>query len=581
MQLASLPTRITPMFGPNATQPDTTSTLIFTMNTMKQLSRFSIWGAIFAIGALSSGGALAAKPAPKNKPPVAADQSVLLKVDRTAWINLEATDPEGAAVTFEIVSQPQHGTLGDGPIFWAMAAKVAPDINMPIMPGNGGIKRYYPASGYSGSDSFTFRASDGKKWSNVATVTINVTTANRAPEAYPLEVQNKRGSKTFIFPPTSDADGDPTTVVIKTQPTHGTLRLATEEEYPMWVADAPVDPGFGQIIPLNVGATATPSLISVDPVLITDPMEPGFGVHPVSPPIITIDPIVITDPIDPGFGLHPIDPIMTTMLPIFVRPYIYEQNLWEKGLPAPTADSFTFVANDGTDDSAPATVSISLLPPNVPPVVVIGADPVVDAWTTNTTAVVVAGSTGSVSVKLDSNDSTDPDGEPYSLWTQWNDLGFIPAPLPGQAPPRVVAPVSTPVGWGNEVVLSLAAGTHSIEAAVTDSDSATTNGAVTVEVLTAYSAVQRLDADLVTATTPSKSVSALREMLKSASDAFAKNKTRVGSAWLVKYAGSVRSKLGKPNAKVAAALAKTAQQVIDGVTAKAPKPEPIMIPMVK
>jgi hypothetical protein len=56
-------------------------------------------------------------------------------------------------------------------------------------PSNGGINffltdgsfRYSPNPGFTGSDSFTYRARDGALNSNLATVTITVTAVNDAP----------------------------------------------------------------------------------------------------------------------------------------------------------------------------------------------------------------------------------------------------------------------------------------------------------------------------------------------------------------------------------------------------------------
>ncbi|MFK0011757.1 FG-GAP-like repeat-containing protein [Streptomyces sp. NPDC091027] len=63
-------------------------------------------------------------------------------------------DPDGNTLTAALVTGPAHGTL-----------TLAPD----------GSFAYRPGSAYAGSDSFTYRATDGTVDSNVATVTIDVT----------------------------------------------------------------------------------------------------------------------------------------------------------------------------------------------------------------------------------------------------------------------------------------------------------------------------------------------------------------------------------------------------------------------
>ncbi|MEV7611908.1 FG-GAP-like repeat-containing protein [Streptomyces sp. NPDC089799] len=63
------------------------------------------------------------------------------------------TDPDGSTLTASLVTGPAHGTL--------------------TLNANGSFS-YQPGSGYVGSDSFTYKATDGTVDSNIATVTINV-----------------------------------------------------------------------------------------------------------------------------------------------------------------------------------------------------------------------------------------------------------------------------------------------------------------------------------------------------------------------------------------------------------------------
>jgi hypothetical protein len=91
-----------------------------------------------------------------NSPPVASNQSVTTAEDTAKAITLTATDADGNALSYSIVASPAHGTLSG----------TAPNVT------------YTPNSGYSGSDSFTFKANDGKADSNTATVSITVTTVS-------------------------------------------------------------------------------------------------------------------------------------------------------------------------------------------------------------------------------------------------------------------------------------------------------------------------------------------------------------------------------------------------------------------
>ena len=87
-----------------------------------------------------------------NRPPVANAQSAQTSLTTPVAIALDATDPDGDALTYTVASSPTHGTL----------TGTAPNLT------------YTAAAGFVGADSFTFTASDAFGSSNPATVTITV-----------------------------------------------------------------------------------------------------------------------------------------------------------------------------------------------------------------------------------------------------------------------------------------------------------------------------------------------------------------------------------------------------------------------
>jgi hypothetical protein len=89
---------------------------------------------------------------PPNQPPVANAQTVGTAAGVAVSITLSGSDPEGAVLSYAIVSSPAHGALSG----------TAPNLS------------YTPTTGYSGADSFTFRVNDGQLNSVDATVTINI-----------------------------------------------------------------------------------------------------------------------------------------------------------------------------------------------------------------------------------------------------------------------------------------------------------------------------------------------------------------------------------------------------------------------
>jgi hypothetical protein len=111
---------------------------------------------------------------------------------------------EGSSLSYIIVSQPSHGILSG----------TTPNLS------------YTPNSGFSGTDSFTFKASDGKLDSNIAMVSITVNSAgiaNNTPLASSQTVGLNEGESKSLTLVATDADADNLNYVVISQPSHGTL----------------------------------------------------------------------------------------------------------------------------------------------------------------------------------------------------------------------------------------------------------------------------------------------------------------------------------------------------------------------
>ena len=110
-------------------------------------------------GATSVGAAVTVTVTPVNDAPVANADAATVQVDSNKVIDVLAndTDVDGDTLTPELQSNPSHGTASVDPV----TKKVT----------------YVPVSGYVGSDSFTYRASDGTAVSNTVTVSITVAAA--------------------------------------------------------------------------------------------------------------------------------------------------------------------------------------------------------------------------------------------------------------------------------------------------------------------------------------------------------------------------------------------------------------------
>ena len=138
-----------------------------------------------------------------NTPPVANNVNASTTKNTAVQITLNATDADGDTLTYSIVSNPSHGTLG-------------------AISGN--KVTYTPANNYTGSDSFTYKANDGKVDSNTATVNITISeNPNNAPVANNVNSSTTKNTAVQITLNATDADGDTLTYSIVSDSSHGTL----------------------------------------------------------------------------------------------------------------------------------------------------------------------------------------------------------------------------------------------------------------------------------------------------------------------------------------------------------------------
>lgn len=145
---------------------------------------------------------------PVNDPPQAVGNAYSVLAGTTLSVTLPGvlgndSDIDGNALTALLNTSVSHGSLG--------------------LNANGSFS-YTPTTGYSGPDSFTYRASDGLATSAPATVTLTVL-ANRPPVARNDTASTPRNTPVVISVLANDTDPDnninPATVVIVTAPNQG------------------------------------------------------------------------------------------------------------------------------------------------------------------------------------------------------------------------------------------------------------------------------------------------------------------------------------------------------------------------
>lgn len=137
----------------------------------------------------------------QNRAPIALNQSLTLDEDTTRAITLSASDPENQPLTYSIVQPPQRGTLTGTP----------PNVT------------YTPTANFNGTDSFTFRANDGRVDSAPATVSLTINPVNDPPTVQSQAIAISEDSLANITLSGGDVDGDALTYTITKQPANGTL----------------------------------------------------------------------------------------------------------------------------------------------------------------------------------------------------------------------------------------------------------------------------------------------------------------------------------------------------------------------
>ena len=254
-------------------------------------------------------------------------------------VTLTGGDPEGGPLTFAVVTNPANGTLTGTP----------PDLT------------YTPDAGFGGSDGFTFSVTDDCGNTDTGTVSFSV---NRVPTATSQTVSAEQDTPVNITLTGADGDGDALSFSVATNPANGTL------------TGTPPDLTYTP----NAGFSGTDSFtftVSDD----FDTSAPGtvtINVAPNNPPTANPQSVTTNEDVAVNVVLSATDPdgdpitYTVEVLPAHGTLSGVAPNL----VYTPAAnyhgpDSFVFKAADDRGGSDTATVSITVISVNDPPV----ADP--------------------------------------------------------------------------------------------------------------------------------------------------------------------------------------------------------------
>lgn len=141
-----------------------------------------------------------------NDAPKAENSSVTTREDGPVSITLAGSDIDGDSLSYSVVKGPSHGKLSG----------TAPKL------------KYTPKANFNGSDSFTFKVSDGTTGSATATVSITVTAVNDRPKANDDSVtilEDKPTAKIDVLANDTDVDDDSLKISTVTQGTNGSVSI--------------------------------------------------------------------------------------------------------------------------------------------------------------------------------------------------------------------------------------------------------------------------------------------------------------------------------------------------------------------
>jgi hypothetical protein len=303
-----------------------------------------------------------------NTAPVASDVTGAGLEDATTNVTLSATDGDNDALTYSIVSQPSNGS-----------AQLS-----------GSSVTYTPSADFNGSDSFTYKVNDGTTDSNTATASVTVSAVNDAPSfskgadqsvaanSGPHSVANwatdisagpanessqtitfaASASNTALFTAGPAITSDGTLTYTLATDASGTSSVDVTASDDGGTANGGVSASAAQSFTITVtqaGSNTAPVAADVSGMSLED----GSGNVTLSGTDSDNDTLTFTVATQPSNGTIEQSGASITYTPAadFFG-----------------TDTFTYVANDGTVDSAPATATITVAAVNDAPSFTVGGD---------------------------------------------------------------------------------------------------------------------------------------------------------------------------------------------------------------
>ena len=282
-----------------------------------------------------------------DRPVINPTETIQINEDSTKKFTLSATDTDGDTLTYTITTPPIHGTLTHKEAEFT----------------------YTPKANYNGSDIFGVKSNDGSSDSDEVIIMIEVIAVNDAPTVNAgADTSTTVGTPVALTATANDVDGE----IKSYRWFEGDKVLSTTQT-------ATYTPTTVGAHTLSVTVTDDKGARTTDRVLITATAKPNTAPTAIAQNITmdedTTKAIMISgtdadqDHLTYTIKTEPTKGKLTGTAPNLT----YTPNKDYFG-----SDSFTFIANDGKDDSTPATVSIMIAdveePDTVAPVITLKGD---------------------------------------------------------------------------------------------------------------------------------------------------------------------------------------------------------------
>ncbi len=317
-----------------------------------------------------------------NDAPVANSANASADEDIPVVITISASDVDNWSLNFSIVASPTNGTVGTISTPNCVADGAGSNCTATVT--------YITIANYNGPDSFTFKANDGTLDSNVATVAVTVAPVNAAPVANSGTATAAEDNPILITLSASDSDSGNLTFTLVTGPSNGNLgaiSLPTCAIVPNGTgtpgsncsATIPYTPGanFGGAdsftFKVNDGSLdSNVATISVTVNAVNDiPVAANDFYSVDKDTLFTIAaPGVLGNDTDLDTQASSVTAVLVNA-PANAANFTFNPDgsfTYSPTVNFTGADSFTYKANDGSNDSTEATVTIAVLQVNNAPI---------------------------------------------------------------------------------------------------------------------------------------------------------------------------------------------------------------------